>query len=363
MQTTPITALQNVRIDEEIWTIGPDETPRRVISLCVLLVVSFIAAVFPTVAKRSSYLQTPRVVFFIGKHFGTGVILATAFIHLLKDAFENMSKANVNARWGKYESWPGLIIMSALLFIFLVEYVSTVYVEYLAEQNAPSEPQESQPQNDPTAPKRPGLEHVHTDCLHGEVHVSKGEATRIVGVFVLQLGIMLHSIVVGFTLAVTNGAEFTSLLIALVFHQLFEGLSLGVRISSLRPTLFAPHHLTSTRSEASPLLPPQSLRSKAHAHAFPTLPLLLASLFALATPAGMLIGILLRTAPQDAYLVRGLAGAVSAGLLIYASCVELLAEDFVADPKMRRAGLKRQAAALGSLLAGAAGMAIIGIWS
>lgn len=93
------------------------------------------------------------------------------------------------------------------------------------------------------------------------------------------------------------------------------------------------------------------------------LPLLLASLFALATPAGMLVGILLRTAPRDAYLVRGLASAVSAGLLIYASCVELLAGDFVADPKMRKAGLKRQAAAVGSLLAGAAGMAIIGIWS
>ncbi|CAE6480979.1 unnamed protein product [Rhizoctonia solani] len=364
IQTTPIITLQNVSTEgEEAWAIESDETPRRVVSLCVLLVVSFIAATFPTIAKRSSYLQTPRVVFFIGKHFGTGVILATAFIHLLKDAFENMSKAHVNSRWGKYESWPGLVIMSALLFIFLVEYSSTVYVEYIAEQSASSEPRESQPQNGPGVPKRPGLEHVHTDCLHGEVQVSEREATRIVGVFVLQLGIMLHSIVVGFTLAVTNGAEFTSLLIALIFHQLFEGLSLGVRISSLRPTLFTPHHSATNGTEASPLLPSSSHRSKAHAHSFPTLPILLAGLFALATPAGMLVGILLRTAPRDAYLVRGLASAVSAGLLIYASCVELLAGDFVAEPKMRKAGLKRQAAALGSLLAGAAGMAIIGIWS
>ncbi|KAF8699632.1 Zinc iron permease, partial [Rhizoctonia solani] len=380
IQTTPIITLQNVSTEgEEAWAIESDETPRRVVSLS-LIHNEQTAATFPTVAKRSSYLQTPRVVFFIGKHFGTGVILATAFIHLLKDAFENMSKAHVNSRWGKYESWPGLVIMSALLFIFLVEckspnfvissvYLnfdidsSTVYVEYIAEQSASSEPRESQPQNGPGVPKRPGLEHVHTDCLHGEVQVSEREATRIVGVFVLQLGIMLHSIVVGFTLAVTNGAEFTSLLIALIFHQLFEGLSLGVRISSLRPTLFTPHHSATNGTEASPLLPSSSHRSKAHAHSFPTLPILLAGLFALATPAGMLVGILLRTAPRDAYLVRGLASAVSAGLLIYASCVELLAGDFVAEPKMRKAGLKRQAAALGSLLAGAAGMAIIGIWS
>lgn len=361
MQTTPITGYENVSLEEH--AMGTKNDTRRVVSLCVLLVVSFIAAIFPAVAKRSSYLRTPRVVFFIGKYFGTGVILATAFIHLLKDAFHNMSKARVDERWGKYESWPGLVIMGSLLFIFLVEYTSTVYVEYLAEQNSPTRPPSSQGESNSTAPKRPGLDHVHTDCLHGEVHLSEGEATRIVGVFVLQLGIMLHSIVVGFTLSVTNGSEFTSLLIALMFHQLFEGLSLGVRISSLRPTLFAPHS-SSSENEASPLLPSSSHRSKhAHAHAFPTLPLLLASLFALATPAGMLVGILLRTAPQDAFLVRGLASAVSAGLLIYASCVELLAGDFVADPKMRRAGIRRQAAALGSLLAGAAGMAVVGIWS
>ncbi|KAG9090420.1 hypothetical protein FS749_000539 [Ceratobasidium sp. UAMH 11750] len=345
--------------DSDTWSIGPNNDARRLISLCVLLVVSFVAASFPVIAKRSSYLRTPRVLFFVGKFFGTGVILATAFIHLLKDAFENMAKAHVNQRWGKYESWPGLVIMCSLLFIFLIEYTSTVYVEHLAEQNIATPPERSQQNGNSNAPKRPGLEHAHTECLHGEVVVSDGEATKIVGVFVLQLGIMLHSIVVGFTLSVTNGSEFTSLLIALVFHQLFEGLSLGVRISSIRSTLFAPH----STPETSPLLPASSDRSKPHGHAFPTLPLLLAALFALATPAGMLVGILLRTAPQDAFLVRGLASAVSAGLLIYASCVELLASDFIAEPKMRKAGIRRQAGALGSLLAGAAGMAIIGVWS
>ncbi|KAG9091341.1 hypothetical protein FRC06_000605 [Ceratobasidium sp. 370] len=348
--------------DSDTWSIGPKNDTRRVISLCVLLVVSFVAASFPVLAKRSSYLRTPRVLFFVGKFFGTGVILATAFIHLLKDAFENMAKAHVNQRWGKYESWPGLVIMCSLLFIFLIEYTSTVYVEHLAEQNNPTPPERSQQNGNSNVPKRPGLEHAHTECLHGEVVVSDGEATKIVGVFVLQLGIMLHSIVVGFTLSVTNGSEFTSLLIALIFHQLFEGLSLGVRISSIRSTLFAPHSTPSSSPEGSPLLP-ASHRSKSHGYTFPTLPLLLASLFALATPAGMLVGILLRTAPQDAFLVRGLASAVSAGLLIYASCVELLAGDFVAEPKMRKAGIRRQAVALGSLLGGAAGMAIIGVWS
>src|ERR1700749_2325184 len=64
---------------------------------------------------------------------------------------------------------------------------------------------------------------------------------------------MLHSLVIGITLSITSGSEFSkilsssictrllthptaSLLIGVVFHQLFEGLSLGVRISSLPNT-------------------------------------------------------------------------------------------------------------------------------
>lgn len=78
--------------NEEILATGSKNDTRRIISLCVLLVVSFIgvysaatigatdianlnplAAIFPVAAKRSSYLQTPRVVFFVGKYFGTGM--------------------------------------------------------------------------------------------------------------------------------------------------------------------------------------------------------------------------------------------------------------------------------------------------
>lgn len=64
---------------------------------------------------------------------------------------------------------------------------STIYVEYLAEQSTPTQDQSSgSPSNSPV-PKRPGIDHVHTDCLHGEVQISEGEATRIVGVFVCIL--------------------------------------------------------------------------------------------------------------------------------------------------------------------------------
>lgn len=52
--------------------------------------------------------------------------------------------------------------------------------------------------------------------------------------------------------------------------------------------------------------------------------------------------------------------AVSAGMLIYAACVEMLAGDFVMDAHLWRGSVRRQALALGSLLAGVCAMAAIG---
>lgn len=102
---------------------------------------------------------------------------------------------------------------------------------------------------------------------------------------VLQLGIMIHSLVIGMTLSITSGPDFSAslsilllficqnddctatLLIAVIFHQLFEGLSLGIRIASLPP-----------------------LREFKHLRMLkPTL----ACLFAVTTPAGVLLGILI----------------------------------------------------------------------
>lgn len=69
---------------------------------------------------------------------------------------------------------------------------------------------------------------------------------------------MIHSLVIGLTLAVASGSDFSqfffgssieyiltnvifvaSLTTAIIFHQLFEGLSLGIRIAALPPPMNA----------------------------------------------------------------------------------------------------------------------------
>jgi zinc transporter 1/2/3 len=71
-------------------------------------------------------LRIPPVLFFIGKHFGTGpsrservlptvsdrrpgVILSTAFVHLLQDAFEALLHPDVK-RMTRVGEWAGLLV-------------------------------------------------------------------------------------------------------------------------------------------------------------------------------------------------------------------------------------------------------------
>lgn len=162
---------------------------------------------------------------------------------------------------------------------------------------------------------------------------------------VLQLGIMIHSLVIGFTLALASGADFESLVTAILFHQVFEGLSLGIRIAALPPP-------------TDPLQP----------NILCWLRPVLALLFALTTPAGILSGLYVfgggHMDTGDAQgagtkIAEGVLCAISAGMLIYAACVEMLAADIVLDPTLWRASKRRQVLALVSVALGATGMVLL----
>ncbi|KAI0065163.1 hypothetical protein BV25DRAFT_142603 [Artomyces pyxidatus] len=81
----------------------------RLSIMVAIFFVSLFAASFPTLSKRVRYLNIPRVVFFLGKHFGTGVILSTAFVHLLQDAFESLLDPKVQEETS-VGHWAGLIM-------------------------------------------------------------------------------------------------------------------------------------------------------------------------------------------------------------------------------------------------------------
>ncbi|KAL1943710.1 hypothetical protein VTO73DRAFT_4155 [Trametes versicolor] len=557
-----------------------EDLATRVLIMLVIFAVSLVAVSFPTITETYRSIRVPSLFFFVGKHFGTGVILSTAFVHLLQDAFKALQNPEVNERW-KVEDWAGLIVLGSLLSIFLVEYISTAFVDRLQSySSAPSSPTVSpnassppsiqmdydddvpvasrpsilvqspkgteswvtgQPmphshkhdvrrsihqvsefdeaghpsaaplplappeladeaaedddhhhadENTPLNPSvlppplvggsyggtahssghhavRPSLHnahisdetffsgghhrhetrdshhkhhvpvsrwswfrfpwasgedappldaavisrlpsmhslnsgrrgtmrsqaarsyrqqpsHVHSDGNehagrpHAHAHadmeqwmngmddrhngaahtpadeecgsdlddeeVKIGRRRQVIGILVLQMGIMIHSLVIGLTLSIANGPEFTSLVIAIVFHQLFEGLSLGIRIAGLP----SKHSEDGFKHLSGRTLKP-----------------LLAVTFAITTPLGIGLGLAAlggasSTGPR-LMLIQGIMSGISAGMLIYAACVEMLAGDFVMDAHLWRSSVRRQVLALVSLLAGVAAMAAIG---
>lgn len=62
----------------------------RISAVFVILIISTIVTFFPVVAKRVRWLKIPLYVYLFARYFGAGVIVATAFIHLLDPAYSEI---------------------------------------------------------------------------------------------------------------------------------------------------------------------------------------------------------------------------------------------------------------------------------
>jgi solute carrier family 39 (zinc transporter), member 1/2/3 len=72
-------------------------------------------------------------------------------------------------------------------------------------------------------------------------------------VIILESGILFHSFIIGLTLGITPDDEFTTLLIAISVHQLFEGMALGTLIGGLGLTFQVTALLTMMYPLTTPL--------------------------------------------------------------------------------------------------------------
>lgn len=153
----------------------------------------------------------------------------------------------------------------------------------------------------------------------------------------LEAGILFHSIFIGMALSVSVGPPFLVLLIAISFHQTFEGLALGSRISNLR-------------------FPAGSLK-----------PWMMALAYGTTTPLGQAIGLavhgLYDPASETGLLMVGIMNAISTGLLVFAGLVELLAEDFLSVESYKVLRGRRRIEACIAVVAGSMLMALVGAWA
>ncbi|KAF1980875.1 ZIP zinc/iron transport family [Aulographum hederae CBS 113979] len=355
----------------------------RISSIFVIFIGSFIGACFPIFSRRNSGAKLPEWTFFAAKFFGSGVIVATAFIHLLAPANEALGDPCLTGPITEY-SWVEGIVLMTIFVLFFIEILVMRYADFgdghdhghshshshaiddvnTHGSNSPSSnpldlKDESQNHHhlhphdnsngdglhlDNRASNIPGEDHLghsrmHTDNTAAEVagSIPENYAAQMTAIFILEFGVIFHSVFIGLTLAV-SGEEFDTLYIVLVFHQTFEGLGLGTRLS------LAPW--------------PRKRRWTPYAMAIG---------YALSTPIAIAIGLGVRNAyppgSQTTLIVNGVFDSISAGILIYTGLVELMAHEFMFSPTMQRASIGRVLSAFGIMCLGAGLMALLGKWA
>ncbi|KHN94835.1 Fe(2+) transport protein 3 [Metarhizium album ARSEF 1941] len=434
----------------------------HVVGLFVVLFVSCLGCGFPVAARKLRWLRIPPKIFSACKHFGTGVLIATAFVHqrqLLPTAFTSLGNPCLPDLFTKdYPPLPGAIMMGSLFVLFVIEMwldskagdhshggptmagVSGHYQHDAAQARADSPrrqyncsqtaEQRSLPvvsgekppttgshptsldeksddeqtlQNDyeydkrgrrlsrmPTWSVASYEQHArqHTELMNtlrrpedGEGGLNMADEEKAqdtitvssvdrdgepvdrtllkrmsTNITLLEGGILFHSVFVGMTVSITVEG-FVILLIAISFHQLFEGLGLGSRIAAV------PYPKTSVR------------------------PWVMVLAFGTTAPIGQAIGLLARNTydPESAFglIIVGvfnsmyaflggehppgrmarLIGHSSSGLLIYAALVDLLAEDFLSEEANRLMRTKDKAMAFAWVLLGALGMSVVGAFA
>ncbi|RCH91133.1 high-affinity Zn(2+) transporter zrt1 [Rhizopus azygosporus] len=320
----------------------------RVGSIFIIFATTTIGTYAPILLHRiSPYKQGDARdwILTIGKFFGTGVILATAFVHMLPDALENFSSPCLTQGWLSYGAFAGVFCMIASFALQLLEVASVSHMNKLRrkKQNKLDAElgqayQNNEKVQDEALSVHGGSEH-HIGNEHGHAHgmfLEGDEAMKHIGTYILELGIVMHSIIIGITLAVTKNDEFNTLLIALVFHQFFEGMALGTRLNEINYDRWYK-------------------------------PVLMGLLYVCTTPIGIAIGIGIRSSynpnSYSAILSQAILDSLSAGILLYNAYVSLMSLEISHNTAFHNASTARKVCSFMSMYVGAGLMSLIGEWA
>jgi ZIP Zinc transporter len=153
---------------------------------------------------------------------------------MLPDAFNNFANPCLPEGWLSYGAFGGVFCMIASLLIQLIEFAAISNAASIHQQKTEAETKSvvenykatdtateriAFDQKNPHSHELAG-EHAHEiGHFHTAGMLEEGQSFRNIGTLTLELGIVMHSVIIGITLANTGSEEFTTLLIALVFHQ------------------------------------------------------------------------------------------------------------------------------------------------
>jgi zinc transporter ZupT len=273
------------------------DLPLHVAALFIILATSTIACAFPVLAMRFPRLRIPPSFLFSVSHFGTGVLIATAFVHLLPTAFTSLGDPCLSSFWiTDYPAMPGAIALGGIFIVTVAEMVfspaqhicrgGNLNTVKQASSSGHQEGESLSGMNDTTKAMRPLDQSSFLPTLDGRAHlrdmgpligrsssisramsrVGEGheEIVRVASVpemqthpekkngtingdierhdhtfelnpeqkqkketmqvYLLEMGILFHSVFIGMSLSVSIGNEFVILLIAIVFHRTYDSM-------------------------------------------------------------------------------------------------------------------------------------------
>ncbi|KAL2631865.1 hypothetical protein R1flu_016551 [Riccia fluitans] len=338
----------------------------KLIAVVAVFLTGSVGVALPLVGRSLKFLRIDGNFFAVTKAFAAGVILSTGFVHILPDAQKALSDPCLSKwPWSQFP-FAGFVAMFAALLTLLTETLGTEFYAsqhshrhgHIEDYDRVSEPaatvkprgicepllQDNSKKLVLGDPVHPGVYEGSTrsSCqggneengvfahsngeviIHGgqpAVEKSDSQIRQIVISQVLEVAVIAHSFIIGLSLGVSeNPCAIKPLLIALSFHQLFEGFALGGCFSQA---------------------------GFVGLNAFTR-----AGAFSVTTPVGIITGILLassyRANTARAMVVEGLFDAASAGILIYMALVDLIAAEFLSDRQVvslleRRAPLRQVA--------------------
>ncbi|CAJ2650338.1 fe(2+) transport protein 1-like [Trifolium pratense] len=308
--------------------------PLKIISIFAILVTSMIGVSLPLVSRSIPSLSPERDLFVIVKCFAAGIILGTGFMHVLPDSYDMLRSDCLEEKpWHEFP-FSGLVAMFSAVITMMVDSLATSYYSGKSKGGVIIPHGGDQEMGDVNV----GHSHGGHHHMHGEIKIEESAASQLlryrVVAMVLELGIVVHSVVIGLSMGASNNTcSLKGLAAALCFHQMFEGMGLGGCI----------------------LQAEYKFVKKA----------IMVFFFSVTTPLGIALGIAMSSSYKEnspkALITVGLLNGSSAGLLIYMALVDLLAADFMS--KRMQGSIKLQLKSYIAVFIGAGGMSLMAKWA
>lgn len=314
-----------VQSSSEVIDSPENSQPLRIAAVFIVLAAGLLGgmpALFIPVMRQLR--STPALLL---RALSAGIIVSLALVHIIPEAIASLDQVEPDYPVGS------CCVLAGVLVLLVLETASHTFFETHSslgpslhtQGHLTLEPPPTEGQHDTV--KRPSMSDSTPKSGRNVTPRLKVIAT------VMELGCIFHSVLIGVTVGVTTEyKEVTSLLIALCFHQLLEGVALG------------------------------SMVAAAGFHVWKGLLMVLG--YALTAPMGIGIGIgvahMYNEDDTATAAVQGVLNGVSGGMLLYISLVQIIANDFNSSHCSTSGYVKLAMIVL--VGAGAAFMCVLALW-